>query len=102
MNGAGRVLVFLIESIGLTFLIGLVPPLHAVWALTGIFGLDRLLDAWLLLTIKHRAAVQPHETSRAARQPARGEDPRDRRAPLRRRRHERVGPTHVQRARLGG
>ena len=66
-----KVLVFLIESIGLTFLIGLVPPLHAVWALSGIFGGLLVLYVWLLLSIKHRAAVQPHETVRAARRPAR-------------------------------
>jgi hypothetical protein len=50
-----KVLVFLLESIGLTFLIGLVPPLHAAW-------------------IKHREG-QPHETARAARQPARVKTP---------------------------
>ena len=52
-----KVLVFLIESIGLTFLIGLVPPLHAAWALTGIFGGLLVLYVWLLLSIKHREAV---------------------------------------------
>ena len=96
-----KVLVFLIESIGLTFLIGLVPPLHAVWALTGIFGGLLVLYVWLLLSIKHRAAVQPHETARAPRAAGAGEDPRDRRPPLRRRRQERVGAADVQRARLG-
>ena len=70
-----KVLVFLIESIGLTFLIGLVPPLHAVWALSGIFAGLLVLYVWLLLSIKHRAAVQPHETARAARQPARVKTP---------------------------
>ena len=45
-----KVLVFLLESIGLTFLIGLVPPLHAVWALTGIFGGLLVLYVWLLLS----------------------------------------------------
>jgi hypothetical protein len=70
-----KVLVFLIESIGLTFLIGLVPPLHAVWALTGIFGALLVLYVWLLLSIKHRAAVQPHERVRAARQPTRVKTP---------------------------
>jgi len=70
-----KVLVFLIESIGLTFLIGLVPPLRAVWALTGIFAGLLVLYVWLLLSIKHRAAVHPHETVRAARQPARVKTP---------------------------
>ena len=70
-----KVLVFLLESIGLTFLIGLVPPLHAVWALTGVFGGSLVLYVWLLLSIKQRAGVQPHERVRAARQPARGKTP---------------------------
>ena len=69
-----KVLVFLLESIGLTFLIGLVPPLHAAWMLTAIFGGLLLLYVWLLLTIKHREG-QPHETARAARQPARVKTP---------------------------
>ena len=60
-----KVLVFLLESIGLTFLIGLVPPLHAVWGLTAVFTGLLVLYVWLLLSIKHRAAVQPHETARA-------------------------------------
>ena len=68
-------LVFLVESIGLTFLIGLVPPLHAVWALTGIFGGLLVLYVWLLLSIKQREAVQPNEKVRAARQPARVKTP---------------------------
>ena len=70
-----KVLVFLLESIGLTFLIGLVPPLRTVWALTGIFAGLLVLYVWLLLSIKHRAAVQPHETARAARQPERVKTP---------------------------
>ena len=70
-----KVLVFLIESIGLTFLIGLVPPLRVVWTLSGSFGALLVLYVWLLLSIKHRAAVQPHETVRAARQPARVKTP---------------------------
>lgn len=70
-----KVLVFLMESIGLTFMIGLVPPLRAVWALTGFFGALVVLYVWLLLSIKHRATVQPHETARAARQPVRVRTP---------------------------
>ncbi|MEP6973646.1 MAG: hypothetical protein ABI869_05830 [Actinomycetota bacterium] len=70
-----KVLVFLLESIGLTLLIGLVPPLRVVWVLSGTFGALLVLYVWLLLSIKHRAAVQPHETSRAARQPARVKTP---------------------------
>lgn len=55
-----KVLTFLLESIALTILIGLVPPLRVVWYLTG--GLGLLLGAyvWLLLTIKHRSAAREH------------------------------------------
>jgi Flp pilus assembly protein TadB len=70
-----KVLVFLLESIGLTFLIGLVPPLHAVWGLTAVFAGLLVLYVWLLLSIKHRGAVQPQETALAARQPARVKTP---------------------------
>jgi hypothetical protein len=69
-----KVLGFLLESIGLTFLIGMVPPLRAVWALTGIFGGLLVLYVWLLLSIKHRSVV-PQETVRAAQRPARVKTP---------------------------
>jgi hypothetical protein len=50
-----KVLVFLLDSIGLTFLIGLVPPLHVVWWATA--ALLALLAAyvWMLLSIKERS-----------------------------------------------
>ena len=70
-----KVLVFLLESIGLTFLIGLVPPLRVVWTLTAVFGGLLLLYVWLLLSIKHRAGTHPHETARAARAPERVKTP---------------------------
>jgi hypothetical protein len=70
-----KVLVFLVESIGLTFLIGLVPPLHAVWGLTGSFVGLLVLYVWLLLSIKQRAAVRPAERARAAGTPARVKTP---------------------------
>jgi hypothetical protein len=70
-----RVLVFLLESIGLTFLIGLVPPLRPVWGLTAVFGGLLLLYVWLLLSIKHRASVHPHELVRAAKAPSRVKTP---------------------------
>ncbi len=41
----------------------------------GVFAGLLVLYVWLLLSIKHRAAVQPHETARAARQPARVKTP---------------------------
>ena len=95
-----KVLVFLLESIGLTFLIGLVPPLHAAWLLTAIFGGLLLLYVWLLLTIKHREGSAARDGARRAATGA-GQDTGDRRAAVRRGRHERVGPSDVQRARFG-
>ncbi|HET9671766.1 MAG TPA: hypothetical protein VFQ40_02825 [Actinomycetota bacterium] len=52
-----RILVFLIESIGVTFLMGLVPPLRVFWY--GSVALAALLLAyvWLLLSLKHRQLV---------------------------------------------
>ena len=49
-----QVFVFMLESIGLTFLIGLVPPLRAMWYGTG--GLLALLGVyvWLLVAMKAR------------------------------------------------
>jgi hypothetical protein len=60
-----RVLAFLLESIALTFLIGLVPPLRVAWYVAA--GLVALLGAyvWLLLTIKHRSAAPSRERARA-------------------------------------
>jgi hypothetical protein len=63
-----QVLAFLLESIGLTFLIGLVPPLRVAWALTGVMSGLLVVYVWALLTIKQHAS-HPHETARAARPP---------------------------------
>ncbi|HEY7477556.1 MAG TPA: hypothetical protein VIB62_04890 [Actinomycetota bacterium] len=65
-----RVFVFLLESIGLTVLIGLVPPLRAAWYVSAALGALLLLYVWALLSIKHRAA-HPHDVARAARVPER-------------------------------
>jgi hypothetical protein len=50
-----KVLVFLLEVVGLTFLIGIAPPLRAIWYVTA--GSGALLVAYicLLLTLKHRS-----------------------------------------------
>jgi hypothetical protein len=64
-----QIFAFLLESIGLSALIGIVPPLRPLaWGIAG--GLTALLAAyvWLLLTIKHQAA-HPHDTARAAQRP---------------------------------
>lgn len=60
------VFAFLCESIGITFLIGIVPPLRAVWMLTaGLAGL-MVLYIWLLLAMKHHwANAAPHARPQA-------------------------------------
>jgi hypothetical protein len=65
-----RVFVFLLEAISISFLIGLVPPLRAIWSVTAVFGVLLLLYIWLLLTMKGRTA-HPHDTVREARVPER-------------------------------
>jgi hypothetical protein len=52
-----RILVFLIESIGVTFLMGLVPPLRVFWY--GSAGLAALLltYVWLLVWMRQREAA---------------------------------------------
>lgn len=62
-----KVLAFLLESIGLTFLIGLVPPLRAIWYVSAGMGVLLAVYVWLLLTLKHRSAVPADE--RAATTP---------------------------------
>ena len=56
---------FLLEGIGLTFLIGLVPPLRVIWGVTAALGALLVLYVWLLLTIKYRAS-QPQPQVRGA------------------------------------
>jgi hypothetical protein len=49
-----RVFVFLLESIGLTALIGLVPPLRMMWYATGILLVLLGAYVWLLVSIRAR------------------------------------------------
>jgi hypothetical protein len=49
-----RVLVALLESIGLTFLIGAVPPLRAMWYATAVLLLLLGAYVWLLLWLKQQ------------------------------------------------
>ncbi len=51
-----RVFVFMIESIGLTSLIGLVPPLRAMWYATGVLLGLLGVYVWLLVSMKARNA----------------------------------------------
>jgi Flp pilus assembly protein TadB len=64
-----RVLVFLIEAVGVTFLMGLVPPLRVVWNVT--VGLAVLLGAyvWMLVWIKHRTAQSTRVSAEEAHAP---------------------------------
>jgi hypothetical protein len=64
-----RVLVFLLEAIGVTFLMGLVPPLRVVWNLTLVLAVLLGAYVWMLISIKHRSAETPTDTVRNARVP---------------------------------
>jgi Flp pilus assembly protein TadB len=50
-----RVFVFLLEAIGLSLLIGIVPPLRVAWVVATALGGLLLLYVWALLVIKARA-----------------------------------------------
>lgn len=69
-----RVFAFMIESIGLTFLIGLVPPLRAMWYATGVLLALLGVYVWLLVSLKARAAQA--EFPAPAREAAPAERPR--------------------------
>ncbi|MGZ8626559.1 MAG: hypothetical protein ACXWXK_07805 [Actinomycetota bacterium] len=49
-----RVFVVMLESIGLTLLIGLVPPLRAMWYVTALLLLLLAVYVWLLLWLKQQ------------------------------------------------
>ena len=78
-----QVFTFLLEAIGFTFLIGLVPPLRVVWGVAAVFVVLLAVYVWLLLTVKHRAAM-----IRAT------PDPRSARQGSARARHARRAPAH--------
>jgi len=56
-----RVFVFLLESIGITFLIGAVPPLRPVWTIT--FLLVGLLVAYVFLLLSLKNVEHPRDRS---------------------------------------
>jgi Flp pilus assembly protein TadB len=60
-----RILVCLLETIAITALIGLVPPLHTVWNLTvaGVILLGAYV--WMLLAMKGRSRPADREVGRA-------------------------------------
>ena len=71
-----RVFVFLLEAIGLSLLIGLVPPLRASWVVAAALGGLLVLYVWALLVIKARAAAAPtHATPTKPRAVPRIEPP---------------------------
>lgn len=66
-----QVFTFLLESIGLTFLIGLVPPLRQVWTLTMILGALTGIYTWLLLSVRSQSSqAHLYDRARAAQVPA--------------------------------
>lgn len=64
-----RVLVFLIEAIAVSFLMGLVPPLRVFWNVTLALALALGAYVWMLLSIKHRSTTDPRAAAREARLP---------------------------------
>jgi hypothetical protein len=58
-----KVFVALLELIVLTSLIGLVPPLRAVWFVSAGLGAILIMYVWVLLSMKGRAG-HPHERIR--------------------------------------
>jgi Flp pilus assembly protein TadB len=70
-----QVFVFLLESIGITLLIGLVPPLRPIfWKFAMGLGAVLVLYTWLLLWIKrahalHAGRSHPHARIRAVHEP---------------------------------
>jgi hypothetical protein len=65
-----RVLVFLLESIVLSFLIGLVPPLRDMWLATAALFALLLVYLWMLVSIRQSAQARSRERVRAAGAPA--------------------------------
>jgi len=87
-----RVFVFMIELIGLTFLIGLVPPLRAMWYATATLLILLGVYVWLLLSNRARSAS-------IARVPATASEPES--GPVARR-HAVHGASHAVRSAAAG
>jgi hypothetical protein len=64
-----RVFLLILDAIGLTALIGLVPPLHAMWYGTAVLGGLLLVYVWVLLAVKHGAEPRVSVSSGAAQIP---------------------------------
>jgi hypothetical protein len=67
-----RVLTFLLEATGITFLIGLFPPLHVMWLLAGMFGVALAGYVFLLIRLKEveSGRARSHDRVRAAQEPS--------------------------------
>jgi hypothetical protein len=66
-----RVFVFLLESIGLTGLIGLVPPLRVMWYATGLLLVLLGAYVWLLVSLRVRGERAELGRATAAAEPSR-------------------------------
>lgn len=65
-----QVLVFLLESVGITLLIGLVPPLRVVWYVTAVLLCLLAAYVWMLLWMKERSShARTLEQTRVVRVP---------------------------------
>jgi len=64
-----RVFVILLEAIGLSLLIGVVPPLRVSWVVAAALGGLLVIYVWALLVIKARAAAAPARDTEAAPSP---------------------------------
>jgi hypothetical protein len=73
-----KVFVFFLETIGLSFMIGLVPPLRPVWYVTAV--LATLLGAyvWMLLSMKQRRETPVQRADAVQRVPERPRPVRER------------------------
>jgi Flp pilus assembly protein TadB len=64
-----HIFVFLLEALGLSLLIGLVPPLRAVWIASAVLAGLLLVYVWLLLVIRGREPSASELAARAATTP---------------------------------
>lgn len=74
-----RVFVFLLEAIGITFLMGLVPPLRTIWYATAALATLLAIYVWVLLSIRQRSPeVRARQRVQDANVPSQPRPPRQR------------------------
>ena len=71
-----RVFFFLLEAIGLTLLIGVVPPLRVSWFVSGVLAGLLAIYVWVLLVIKARSSAAPVALAASATREGRRAEPR--------------------------